>query len=621
MQHPGLPALEQELKDCLRIAGQKTYRMGQEHPERDPERVWAWMLENALEDFAYQWPMLLYCRGITEQFSKPHAPCHIHLEINRRWEDPIRQGDYYRVESADTLWGIARRYGITLEELYAVNPGLQAEDARKLAVGRELVLPYGVPFRMRASLELLLPMHQQRMLEAYYHLGFLKKYSGIASLDLAYYREGRSPFGQDRMPLITPGWSYQTVWKQEAHPSQRPWTLAGTQVGLPPAYRFDSEGKGMKIGEPAHSPRLHLAEQNRWAAPPADGPVVAIDWLNLAPERMQDGWKETLAACRISLEAVYDAYEESLPYIKAVGRGIGSALEGMAPIRPVKEGEPSTIPEALESFKDIPKNLVNLPGQLEEVYEKGTAEQQIETTIVVGESLVGLLKGKPPKSKIAAVAAGMGSKGKKVDKLGKVLNAGDEVIKNHISKGVHSADDITTGLSNATDKQKWLDDLADGVYRNGNKAEYVNPSGNVLKWTDQSPKSINQSINSALVSKDPGKLIEGKVASFVKDQGKDVEGFGLKIQNSTTGQTAGDIDILTKNEIIEVKKSASSFKEGQVDKFTDSLLPNFLNPHGRKAILYIDEPLTAIQKANILTKVPDNVTLVNSLGELSKILN
>ena len=182
----------------------------------------------------------------------------------------------------------------------------------------------------------------------------------------------------------------------------------------------------MKIGEPANSPRLHLAEQNRWAVPPADGPVVAIDWLNLAPERMQDGWKETLAACRISLEAVYDAYEESLPYIKAVGRGLGSVLEGVAPIRPVKEGEPSTIPEALESFKDIPKNLVNLPGQLEEVYEKGTAEQQIETTIVVGESLVGMLRGKPPKVK-GVVAAGVGSK--KADKLGKVLNVADEIAK------------------------------------------------------------------------------------------------------------------------------------------------------------------------------------------------
>ena len=459
MQHPGLLALEQELKDCLRIAGQKTYRMGQEHPERNPERVWAWMLEDALEDFAYQWPMLLYCRGITEQFSKPHAPCHIHLEINRRWEDPIRQGDYYRVESADTLWGIARRYGITLEELYAVNPGLKAEDPGKLAVGRELVLPYGVPFRMRASLELLLPMHQQRMLEAYYHLGFLKKYSGIASLDLAYYREGRSPFGQDRMPLIIPGWSYQTVWKQEAHPSQRPWTLAGTKVGLPPAYRFDSEGKGVKIGEPAHSPRLHLAEQNRWAVPPADGPVVAIDWLNLAPERMQDGWKETLAACRMSIETVYDAYEESLPYIKAVGRGLGSVLEGMAPIRPVKEGEPSTIPEALESIKDIPKNLANLPSQLEEVYEKGTAEQQIETTIVVGESLVGMLRGKPPKSKIAATAAGMGSKGKKVDKLGKVLNAGDEAVKNP---------ENLENIANVAKKLDGFDDIAEYVGKNGN---------------------------------------------------------------------------------------------------------------------------------------------------------
>ncbi len=85
-----------------------------------------------------------------------------------------------------------------------------------------------------------------------------------------------------------------------------------------------------------------------------------------------------------------------------------------------------------------------------------------------------------------------------------------ESVSNHINKGVHSSDDIATGIGKAADKQKWLDDLGNGVYRNGDKAEYVNPSGNILKWTDQHPNSISQSIESALNSTDAGKAIEGK---------------------------------------------------------------------------------------------------------------
>ncbi len=94
----------------------------------------------------------------------------------------------------------------------------------------------------------------------------------------------------------------------------------------------------------------------------------------------------------------------------------------------------------------------------------------------------------------------------------------------------------------------------------------------------------------------------------------------MKVKNSTSGQTAGDIDVMTKTEIIEVKKSYSSFKSGQVDKFTNNTLDNFLNPNGKNAILYIDEPMTGVQKTDILSQIPDNVTLVNSLEELGKLL-
>lgn len=42
------------------------------------------------------------------------------------------------------------------------------------------------------------------------------------------------------------------------------------------------------------------------------------------------------------------------------------------------------------------------------------------------------------------------------------------------------------------------------------------------------------------------------------------------------------------NFIIEVKKSYYSFSQGQVNKFIDSSLSNYLNPYGKDALLYIE---------------------------------
>jgi len=208
----------------------------------------------------------------------------------------------------------------------------------------------------------------------------------------------------------------------------------------------------------------------------------------------------------------------------------------------------------------------------------------------------------------------------------------DEIVKNnakklediseHIEKGIHDIDDIKIGINNAKDVKEWADDLKKGVYRNGNKAEFINQSGSTLTWTDQHPNSLD--IEGALPpvgqNVTTGKQAEAVVADFIKKEGKEIEGFGLGIHNKTANTPAGDIDVLTKNEIIEVKKSYSSFKKGQIDKFVNVSMPNFLNPDNKKAILYIHELLTEFQKSSILGRIPENVTLVNSLEELKKIL-
>lgn len=161
------------------------------------------------------------------------------------------------------------------------------------------------------------------------------------------------------------------------------------------------------------------------------------------------------------------------------------------------------------------------------------------------------------------------------------------------------------------------------VTKTGNKVEYVNPAGNLLKWTEQHPSSINQSIQSALNNiADVGKQTEGKVANFIQQEGKTVEAFGMKIDNSTISDPAGDIDVMTAYEIIEVKNSYSAWtnKQNQTAKLVNSQSNQYFNPYKKKAILYIDRQLTNTQKAEILRKIPSDVFLVNSLSELKQLL-
>jgi len=79
---------------------------------------------------------------------------------------------------------------------------------------------------------------------------------------------------------------------------------------------------------------------------------------------------------------------------------------------------------------------------------------------------------------------------------------------------------------------------------------------------------------------------------------------------------------LTSNEIIEVKNSYSAWspKPKQVEKFVNTSNPQYFNPYQKRAILYIDTPLSTVQRNDILSKIPSNVTLVNSLTELNTVL-
>ena len=160
------------------------------------------------------------------------------------------------------------------------------------------------------------------------------------------------------------------------------------------------------------------------------------------------------------------------------------------------------------------------------------------------------------------------------------------------------------------------------IVRNGNKIEYTNPAGKILRWSEQRAKDIENAIQATKKLNNTnvnniGKITEGKVGEFVKSR-KEVLGFGQKIEPNIT-----DIDVSTLDEIIEVKTSFSAVKENQFDKFLNSKLDNFCNPEQKKVILYIDKPMSEATNTqlNMINRIKQkNVIVVNSLDELGKII-
>ena len=290
MDHPGLFYLEQDLRRSLRKAWYQTARYLEQHPEEDAGQVWARVLERNVHAFAYQLPMNLYDWGITEGYSELSHAAEVSLRVSKTSsEDPIRKGKNYQMKKGDTLIGIARRYGITLEQLYEVNPGLKEQDPRKLAVGTVLTLPYGAPFRMKAQIEVFVPLHQDRILEAYYNLGLLRRLTGVKAPDLQYYRDPRSPsplaprssFGNhpptdDQPPDSWDKWNRRDTpshapWERNSHHGKGPgpwiegYEQGGNRLDDNPAYphylmsAYDLRRKGTVQVQPYRKPPLKLS--------------------------------------------------------------------------------------------------------------------------------------------------------------------------------------------------------------------------------------------------------------------------------------------------------------------------------------------------------------------------
>ncbi len=163
------------------------------------------------------------------------------------------------------------------------------------------------------------------------------------------------------------------------------------------------------------------------------------------------------------------------------------------------------------------------------------------------------------------------------------------------------------------------------IVKIGNKIEYTNPAGKLLKWSEQGANDINNAINTSKILpvevNNMGRITEAKVGEFIKGK-KNLESYGIVIKDDV-GQVAAELDVTTIDEIIEVKSSFSSVKEDQFVRLLNSAENRFVNPYRKKVILYIDKPLTDATQGqmNMINRIKrQGVTVVHSLEELGGIL-
>nr|WP_314839695.1 hypothetical protein [uncultured Flavobacterium sp.] len=169
------------------------------------------------------------------------------------------------------------------------------------------------------------------------------------------------------------------------------------------------------------------------------------------------------------------------------------------------------------------------------------------------------------------------------------------------------------------------------ILKVGNKIEYTNPAGKLIKWEEQLEQGSSSSIISKKASAELGDIVEGKVGDFVQSK-KKIEGFN-QIFKRTDGSVAAELDVITADEIIECKRNISLARSKftlteQAAKISKSTNADFVNPYSKRKILYVDEPLPRNSSGELFPsdkQYIDNlkvngIDFANSLQELQNLL-
>lgn len=153
--------------------------------------------------------------------------------------------------------------------------------------------------------------------------------------------------------------------------------------------------------------------------------------------------------------------------------------------------------------------------------------------------------------------------------------------------------------------------------------DYTNLSGNKIRIPKQPIKTIYASIAAKLKSRNIGEQTEAKVADFIKNNtSTEITDFSNKIK-TVSNDTVGDIDIATKNKIIEVKKSISDVGINQLGKYIDRTNTKYFNFENKDVILYVDELIEANNK-NVVSKLEKinklGIPIINNLEDLKGVI-
>ena len=167
------------------------------------------------------------------------------------------------------------------------------------------------------------------------------------------------------------------------------------------------------------------------------------------------------------------------------------------------------------------------------------------------------------------------------------------------------------------------------IEQSANWFKYKNFKGLILKIDKQTSGGIATAINTAEnlpnIPTNAGKKLEAIVARTVQ-QKKEIKGYGVKVQRAN-GNPAGDMDIITDHELIEVKKSLSDVKIDQIAKYANIENDDFMNLNAKKVILYIEDAaanpshptLQAIQAMNMTHGIEVKI-IIGSLTDLKNAL-
>jgi hypothetical protein len=136
----------------------------------------------------------------------------------------------------------------------------------------------------------------------------------------------------------------------------------------------------------------------------------------------------------------------------------------------------------------------------------------------------------------------------------RVVTGNLENISNHLSRNVHTADELKVAFDAATDKAKWIDDIGFGIVRKPNRnAEFVNSSGNLLKWQEEA----NVTAKAANILSNPNTpapaRLEAEIARYVQQNKPPVTGLSIKVKRANNSQ-AGDLDVYTDTHLGLAKK-------------------------------------------------------------------